>query len=268
MYPTLDKVYKGQFPFRLGTTSYIYPDGYTANVNALGPFVDEIELLIFESQPVSRLPSVHEIRELADVAADHKLSFNVHLPLDIFPGDPDARIRQRAVETVKRIMELTEALNATTSTLHLPYASSTHDSDAIRAWQGRLDESLAHILDSGIDPKSISVETLNYPIDWIEDIIAAYGLSVCLDVGHVIKYGFDLEDVYHHFLERIAIIHLHGVSQGRDHLPLDRISKNECKKIISLLQNFTESVSLEVFAYDHLVRSVAFLEKIMEPYYG
>ena len=267
MHPTLDKVYKGEFPFRLGTTSYIYPDGYTANVRTLGPYVDEIELLLFESQPANCLPSIHEIRELADIATDYNLKFNVHLPLDLFLGDPEAKVRQRAVETVKRIMELTGPLNITTSTLHLPYTQTSDDQGAIRSWLDHLHESLSLIIESGINPKKISVETLNYPIRRIESIIATFDLSVCLDVGHVIVYGFSLKNVYRHFRERTSIIHLHGVSQGRDHLPLDCLSRNDCNKIVPILKNFTESVSLEVFAYEHLVRSVAFLEKIMKPYY-
>ena len=265
MYPTLDKIYKGRFPFRLGTTSYIYPDSYTTNVKTLGPYVDEIELLLFESETIDSLPSVLEIRELADMAADYNLSFNVHLPLDIILGDPEATIRRRAVETVQRITELTEPLDITTSTLHLPYTLTSDDSDAVSAWRDRLEDSLTRILETGIEPSGISIETLDYPISQIEDIIAAFGLSVCLDVGHVIIYDFDLEDIYRRFHERISIIHLHGVSQGRDHLPLDRLSKNDCRKITPILNTFTGSVSLEVFNYDHLTRSLAFLEKTLEP---
>ena len=48
-YPVLENSYKGQYPFRLGTTSFIYPAGYADNVTLIGPCVDEIELLFFES---------------------------------------------------------------------------------------------------------------------------------------------------------------------------------------------------------------------------
>ena len=53
MYPALPKSYKGIFPFKIGTTSFIYPDGYVQNVKMLAPYLDEIELILFESAPGS-----------------------------------------------------------------------------------------------------------------------------------------------------------------------------------------------------------------------
>lgn len=53
--PTLQSM-KGIFPFRLGTTSYILPDGLVTNVEFLGPLVDDVELVLFESEEVSNLP--------------------------------------------------------------------------------------------------------------------------------------------------------------------------------------------------------------------
>lgn len=53
MYPTLEKSHKGTFPFRLGTTSFIYPDNYETNVRLLAPYLDEIELLFLEGDPES-----------------------------------------------------------------------------------------------------------------------------------------------------------------------------------------------------------------------
>jgi hypothetical protein len=38
--------------FRLGTTSFIVPDHIIPNVMKLGYFFDEIELLVFESDPL------------------------------------------------------------------------------------------------------------------------------------------------------------------------------------------------------------------------
>ena len=37
------------YPFKIGTTSYIYPAGYVDNVKILAPCLDEIELLLLES---------------------------------------------------------------------------------------------------------------------------------------------------------------------------------------------------------------------------
>ena len=61
MYPALGKSYKGEFPFNIGTTSFIYPDDYVPNVKMLGPYLENIELLLFESQHTDALPSTSSI---------------------------------------------------------------------------------------------------------------------------------------------------------------------------------------------------------------
>ena len=72
MYPTLPKSYKGLFPFKIGTTSYIYPDGYIPNVEALAPYLEEIELLLFESSPANLLLSPAEISDLGRLAKKYR----------------------------------------------------------------------------------------------------------------------------------------------------------------------------------------------------
>src|SRR5210317_1315717 len=98
-YPSLTKVYKGLYPFKICTTSFIYPDHYIPNVRMLGPYMDEIELLLFESLGSEVLPSRAVISELCRLAGDFDLSYNVHLPTDISISDRDPAQQQRAVET-------------------------------------------------------------------------------------------------------------------------------------------------------------------------
>ena len=50
------RAHKSGYPFRLGTTSFIYPAGWAENVARLAPLVDEVELLFFESQIPGSLP--------------------------------------------------------------------------------------------------------------------------------------------------------------------------------------------------------------------
>ena len=100
MYPSLEKSYKNHYPFRLGTTSFIYPESYIPNVKMLGPYLDEIELLFMES---NSLPSKDQINELALLAKEYELTYNIHLPTDISIGASDSSIRLHAVETVKRV---------------------------------------------------------------------------------------------------------------------------------------------------------------------
>ena len=75
MYPSLSKSYKGIFPFSIGTTSFIYPDDYVPNVKKLGPYLENIELLLFESNNTDALPSKQVIRELVSLAKDFNLTY-------------------------------------------------------------------------------------------------------------------------------------------------------------------------------------------------
>jgi hypothetical protein len=77
-YPHLPKSYKGFYPFKLATTSFIYPDDYIPNVKMLGPFVDEIELLLFESNAIESFFSASIIDKLQRLATDLNLSYNSH----------------------------------------------------------------------------------------------------------------------------------------------------------------------------------------------
>ena len=82
---------KRSFPFRLATTSYILPAEIVPNIRYLGQYFDEIELVLFESGRESNLPTPGDIREMARLASDLDLTYNVHLPADLFFGDPDPR---------------------------------------------------------------------------------------------------------------------------------------------------------------------------------
>ncbi|MBW2327110.1 MAG: hypothetical protein JRF45_11650 [Deltaproteobacteria bacterium] len=85
----------------------------------LAPYLDEIELLLFESTPGS-LPSIHEVKQLLSLANEFDLTYNIHLPLDIYLGAPERSIRRFALDTIKQIVDLTASLSPSTYTLHLP----------------------------------------------------------------------------------------------------------------------------------------------------
>ncbi len=266
MHPPLKKAYKGKFPFRLGTTSFIYPDGYVANIRLLGPYLDEIEVLLFESSTPDCFPNREEIKEMSRLAETYSLAYNVHLPLDLIPGDPDPAVRRHAVEVLKQVFDFAAPLNPTTFTLHLPYTAKSDHIEDLKKWQDRIRQSLSQIIGTGIMGRSVSVETLDYPIDWIAEIIRDFNLTICLDTGHMLLRGFEIETVFQQYRHDIAIIHLHGVKDGHDHVSLDHLSEKDCGLIIGLLKQFSKSVSLEVFSYDHLAASLRFLEKIWEKY--
>ena len=249
------------FPFKIGTTSFIYPDNYVQNVQMLAPYLDEIELVLFESDPDSR-PSNNEIKALITLANDYDITYNIHLPLDIFMGAPDPSTRHFAVETIKQIIDLTSPLSPTTFTLHLVCDEIDMIAEMMKNWQNRTYTSIQKLLSSGINGKKISIETLNYPMEWIEDILIDFNLSVCIDLGHLILYVLYMKYVFDRYHKNTPIIHLHGADDRLDHGPLDVLSKSNLKTILEMLKRFKGIVSIEVFSYDHLKASMNYLENV------
>ncbi len=265
MYPALPKSYKGAYPFKLGTTSFIYPDHITPNIKMLGPYLDEIELLFFESQPAG-MPSRQEIKEIRQLAQDFDLTYNIHLPLDISLGAPDPSRRLTALKTVKQIIDLTTPLAPSTYTLHLPYDEAEFDNERIKRWQGLIRQSMQKLLAAGVEAESISIENLDYPLEWVEKIISDFNLAVCIDLGHLIVNQFDIQAAFNRYYQKTVIIHLYGAASRHDHLSLDKLSPVNTDIIMPILKQFKEVVSLEVFSYDRLVRSLNFLEQSWQKY--
>ena len=110
---------KRSFPFRLATTSYIFPAEILPNIRYLGRYLDEVELVLFESGWESNLPTPGEIREMVRVASDLDLTYNVHLPSDLFFGDPDPALRRKFCETAFSFYERTLRLAPSSYILHL-----------------------------------------------------------------------------------------------------------------------------------------------------
>lgn len=257
----LPKTFKGAYPFRIGTTSFIYPDHYTPNVKLLGSYLDEIELLMFESAMPESLPGEGEIKELARLAKALDITYNVHLPTDVSFGHPDKKKRRAAVDTIKRVMDLTAILSPSTCTLHLSYDRPSADPGSVADWQCFVHESMGHLIDKGVQGRSLSIETLDYPFEWVKPVILDFDLSVCLDLGHLMIYGYDMESTFEQYSDRTAVIHLHGVENGQDHIALDRLSGKRMDAVMRILQKYRGTVSLEVFCFEYLKKSLAFLEK-------
>jgi sugar phosphate isomerase/epimerase len=259
MYPQLPKSYKNAYSFKISAPSFIYPDDYIPNVQMLGPFLDEIELLCFESHP-SCLPSPGMIRELKSLAREFMFTYNVHLPSDLDPGNPERREQNRFIENTLRVMELTQPLEPTNYILHLPYNQSPIGSICDKAWQSRISDCLRGLRNAGVPGTALSIETLDYPLEWIEEILREHDLRVCLDIGHLILNHENIETVFRRYAGQTTMIHLHGVNNGKDHLALDVFDQNWLDKIFSLLGQYTGTVSIEVFSFKHLLDSLTVLE--------
>ena len=257
----------GSWPWRLGTTSYILPADLSANVRFLGPIVDNVELLLFESEEFgSNIPEPGVVAELADLAAEHDLTYTIHLPIHVRPGSPRASERTLAVDTWNRVLERTEPLKPFGYVLHLeadrPGAVPSSD---IPAWLDNLDRSLEVWMGTGqIQPDFICVETLGYPFDLVWPLVQRRGLAVTLDIGHIWIMGFDAEAAVQTLLPHARIVHLHGVDGvgGEDHQGLEVTDPDLLRPFLTSLfrQPGQRVVTLEVFCQEHLESSLEVLE--------
>ncbi|MFP3979843.1 MAG: cobamide remodeling phosphodiesterase CbiR [Desulfobacterales bacterium] len=265
-YKPLPESYKKRFPFTLAAPSFIYPDHILPNAVMLAPFVDEIELVLFQSRSDQDLPQEDEIRELAEISKNRDLTYNVHLPIDVSLTDAHKHNRDLALEQTVRTVECARSLAPTTWTLHLPYTEDFADTASINAWQKRASAAAGQLLEhTRIAPRLVSVETLDFPPAWLEPVVNCLDLSVCLDIGHLIEFGYDIAETFYSFKDRISIFHLYGdVISGRGHVGLHRLPEAHMPAVKDILSQFTGTVSLEVFSYEDLKASLRALQQIVE----
>ena len=256
-------ILKRGFPFRLATTSYIIPAPIVPNLLFLGPHVDEVELVLFESGFESNLPSRGDIAEMKTLGADLELTFNIHLPADIFLGDPNSGRRHRDRDTALRFYERTLPLDPTVFILHLDSRAGDGSGNSDwAAWQDRVRESVDALVKGGLDPGRVALENLEYPLDLILPLADDHGMSLCLDLGHFIRYRYDLHAELERNLARCSMIHLHGVADGMDHLGLAHLSEAEWEVVALALMSYSKGVTVEVFSLEDLASSLERLESL------
>ncbi len=118
------------------------------------------------------------------------------------------------------------------------------------------------MVENGIEPNRIAIETLSYPFEWIEDIVRNFGFSICLDIGHILIQKQDLRLYLKNYLPNTSIFHLHGFQNDIDHLGIDRLPVPVLELILSHLRDYHGIVSIEVFSIDDLKSSLTTLEEI------
>ncbi len=227
-----------------GTTSYVLPADLLPNVRLLAPFVDDIELILFEGEE-SNLPTGADVREMGRLAGDGGCGFTVHLPLDVGIGELDADVRRRAQETCLRVIALTLPLEPHAFVVHpelpLVYHPALGDdpepldelpADVHTAWQEALGESLG-LFASETGPFPLALENLQFDYGWVRPLLEEHDLGVTMDVGHLLMSGGAVAAHVAEFGERLTVVHLHGIIDGRDHQEIGAFSPAELGDILA-----------------------------------
>lgn len=227
-----------------GTTSYVLPADLLPNIRLLAPFVDDIELILFEGEE-SNLPTRADVGEMGRLARDGGCGFTVHLPLDVGIGELDAGVRRRAQETCLRVIDLTLPLEPHAFVVHpelpLVYHPALGDDpdpldelpvDVHIAWQESLGESLGRFA-AETGPFPLAVENLQFPYGWVRPLLEEHDLGVTMDVGHLLMHGGAVAAHLAEFGGRLTVVHLHGIVDGRDHREIGAFSMEELGAIIA-----------------------------------
>jgi sugar phosphate isomerase/epimerase len=252
---------KGRFPFRLGTTSYIVPAPILPNIRFLAPLVDEVEIVLFESEREDNLPGPAEIAEMGALAENLDLTYNIHLPTGLSLGAAGEEERRRACETILRFRDRTQTLEPAAWVLHLE-EGGLGGARSLDAWRDGLRTSLRDLLAGGLDRSRTVVENLGYPLAWIRPLVEEAGLSWCLDVGHLLAGGEDLAEALEVMKGGgVEMIHLHGLMDGRDHQSAAAVPDGAWETLRSFLADYRGGLSLEVFSTEDLRTSLMALEE-------
>lgn len=184
------------------------------------------------------------IARLAALKAETGLGYTVHLPLwSAEPSSLLTPVRLGSIQATVDIIRATLPLDPEVYVFHATGAlaaefyrmrlSEQGRALILRQFQARAAESIRAILaETGIPPRKLAVETVEFPFELTLELAEAFDLSLCLDTGHVLS-GFsgpvDLFDALEVMLPRLAEIHLHDsprwlpgteIVYGQDHQAL------------------------------------------------
>jgi len=249
------------YPFRLGVTSYVYPDALIPNVRALAPVADDVELVFFESGDESNLPSPAEIDELAAISRENALSYTVHFPIDKALGSPSRNERLQVQNRILDIMDRCRPLNPHGWILHLEGISPSDHPARVAEWQRDLRPLVARIVTAVDDPALLCVENLGYPFEWCHPILDDAPLGHCLDIGHLWQMNYDWRAHVREHIPATRIVHLYGADNTSRHHALTITPEPQVRDFLAAIAGYTGVLTLETFGYEDTRAS---LERLVE----
>lgn len=242
--------------FRLGVTSYVFPADIIPNVEALASQVNDIELLFLEADDIQKTVLPETITRLHRLAEQHQLTYTVHLPIDKQLGNAFEPERTKTLDGLLKIIQRSEPLAPLAFILHIGGIESKADRQRIRAWQNNVTEQLALLTKQIREPSLLCVENLDYPFEWCQGFLDDFGLSVCIDIGHLLVYGYDVDKHIKRHLECTRVIHLHAVRNGKDHLSLAKMPRKDIMHFIHLIEDYSGVLTLELYNFTNVRESI------------
>lgn len=212
------------------------------NVRFLAPFVDDIELIVYEYEGGDNYPTSAELAEMADLAEHFNFGYTVHLPSSLTAHPLDKAWQARALREWRRAVEALSCLQPRAYIWHWESEQfARQPASDVGSWLNFTKQTAEKFLDSNlVSPELLCVENLSYDYALIWPLVQQLGLSVCLDVGHAWKNYGDLLPFMSEVWPKVGTIHLHGLNSqsGRDHLGLQPENRSNLHKFIGELLDF------------------------------
>jgi adenosylcobalamin phosphodiesterase len=253
---------------RLGTTSFIHPGSWLHNVQRLGPSYDDVEILFFEDHDDGAYPGMAELRELRRCKRELELTYSLHTPLAASLASEDEPRRRQGVASVLRALDVASILEPENIVVHVYHGDGEHTAERPRdlpSWRQRAAESLAALIASGVPAERLCVERLDYDYALIEPVVRELGVSVALDVGHLVRDGADELEELQRWLGQTRIVQWHGTDpSGRDHRSLDHYPLERARSLLRALRDasYAGVLTLEVFREADLASSRALFDRL------
>jgi sugar phosphate isomerase/epimerase len=253
--------------FRVGTTSYILPDDILPNVEYLAPKVDDVELVLFETdEHGGNLPDAALRGRLMALAAEYELTYTVHLPLDLRLGDGGATADLPLVKA-RRVIEATRDLRPYAYTAHLDGVLLMRNPTAaeLTAWQANAIQSLEVVLDWLDRPELLCIENIErWDPGAFAPVVDALPVGLTADVGHFWLQEADPLAFLERWIDRVRVVHLHGIA-ARDHASLAHMPQERLDPVVDYLrQRFQGVLTLEVFSREDFESSLEALKASLQ----
>ena len=240
--------------FRIGSTSYVYPDDIVPNVRQLAHLVQDVELVLFEVDDYgANLPDAAAIAELNTLARGNDLTYTVHLPLDLRFGDATS------FDKAHRAIDATRPLNPFALVMHLDGRVLVNQptAETIARWQSDAAQAVAQIGEWVGDAPRVCVENVEaWDPGHFRDLVIRAGASRCIDIGHLWLQKCNPLPHLKENLSRTRVIHLHGIG-SRDHQSLRHTPPGDLQAVVDTLlrADYDGVVTLEVFGIDDFFSS-------------
>lgn len=181
--------------------SFVVPGTAGENCRFLAGLAPEVGLLFFEARACME----YGTRDLPPELAELDLRYHVHLPLDL----PWERGVAAVWAVIRALVDKAAFLKPWGYVLHPP--DTARELEALASlWAGH-----------GLDPAALLLENVRgNDLGALLAPSAALGLSLCLDLGHLMAYNQPMPTLARDWA-RVRMLHLCAPGPGGRHRPLD-----------------------------------------------